>query len=150
MAVSMIRSFVFACLAFSICATSVWVPAHGQDLDLPKVRSTRQVDGLYENHPQLIAITGAMVTRFPGDEPGVKTILIRNEKFETVAVGLKAPAGARVVDAEGLHIYAGLIDAYHEVEVPFDKDRGTPYWNCLLYTSPSPRDLSTSRMPSSA
>eukprot|EP00829_Urostomides_striatus_P000338 TRINITY_DN10313_c0_g1_i1.p3 TRINITY_DN10313_c0_g1~~TRINITY_DN10313_c0_g1_i1.p3 ORF type:complete len:101 (+),score=55.33 TRINITY_DN10313_c0_g1_i1:32-304(+) len=24
------------------------------------------------------------------------------------------------------------------------------YFNCLLYTSPSPRDLSTSRMPSSA
>ena len=26
----------------------------------------------------------------------------------------------------------------------------TKYWTCLLYTSPSPRDLSTSRMPSSA
>ena len=26
----------------------------------------------------------------------------------------------------------------------------TAYGNCLLYTSPSPRDLSTSRMPSSA
>ena len=25
-----------------------------------------------------------------------------------------------------------------------------PYLPCLLYTSPSPRDLSTSRMPSSA
>eukprot|EP00831_Metopus_contortus_P073616 TRINITY_DN67151_c0_g1_i2.p1 TRINITY_DN67151_c0_g1~~TRINITY_DN67151_c0_g1_i2.p1 ORF type:complete len:140 (+),score=24.68 TRINITY_DN67151_c0_g1_i2:63-422(+) len=24
------------------------------------------------------------------------------------------------------------------------------FWGCLLYTSPSPRDLSTSRMPSSA
>ena len=24
------------------------------------------------------------------------------------------------------------------------------FWNCLLYTSPSPRDLSTPRMPSSA
>ena len=24
------------------------------------------------------------------------------------------------------------------------------YWPCLLYTSPSPRDVSTSRMPSSA
>jgi len=24
------------------------------------------------------------------------------------------------------------------------------FWDCLLYTSPSPRDLSTSRMPSSA
>ena len=27
---------------------------------------------------------------------------------------------------------------------------GIPVCNCLLYTSPSPRDLSTSRMPSSA
>ena len=26
----------------------------------------------------------------------------------------------------------------------------SPWDNCLLYTSPSPRDLSTSRMPSSA
>ena len=25
-----------------------------------------------------------------------------------------------------------------------------PYYNCLLYTSPSPRDISGSRMPSSA
>jgi len=29
-------------------------------------------------------------------------------------------------------------------------DEGGGYWDCLLYTSPSPRDLSTSRMPSSA
>ena len=28
--------------------------------------------------------------------------------------------------------------------------QGTWDWTCLLYTSPSPRDLSTSRMPSSA
>ena len=27
---------------------------------------------------------------------------------------------------------------------------GAPNTHCLLYTSPSPRDLSTSRMPSSA
>ena len=27
---------------------------------------------------------------------------------------------------------------------------GFGFWICLLYTSPSPRDLSTSRMPSSA
>ena len=35
---------------------------------------------------------------------------------------------------------AGLVNTLH----------GTVHWNCLLYTSPSPRDLSTSRMPSSA
>ena len=31
-----------------------------------------------------------------------------------------------------------------------EKDARMKYGNCLLYTSPSPRDLSTSRMPSSA
>ena len=31
-----------------------------------------------------------------------------------------------------------------------DEKLGTAYYICLLYTSPSPRDLSTSRMPSSA
>ena len=30
------------------------------------------------------------------------------------------------------------------------RKRGLQYMACLLYTSPSPRDLSTSRMPSSA
>ena len=29
-------------------------------------------------------------------------------------------------------------------------DNGSPYWDCLLYTSPSPRDRQKSRMPSSA
>ena len=28
--------------------------------------------------------------------------------------------------------------------------RKSPYWHCLLYTSPSPRDATLSRMPSSA
>ena len=31
-----------------------------------------------------------------------------------------------------------------------DQFQGTLFYTCLLYTSPSPRDLSTSRMPSSA
>ena len=35
-----------------------------------------------------------------------------------------------------------------------DKDRMIasigPFWDCLLYTSPSPRDVEESRMPSSA
>ena len=34
--------------------------------------------------------------------------------------------------------------------ISFVVDNSTNYTNCLLYTSPSPRDLSTSRMPSSA
>ena len=40
----------------------------------------------------------------------------------------------------------------HRVEFndPDSPDSGLVYKGCLLYTSPSPRDLSTSRMPSSA
>ena len=36
---------------------------------------------------------------------------------------------------------------YYTVEV---SSASHPFYTCLLYTSPSPRDLSTSRMPSSA
>ena len=35
-------------------------------------------------------------------------------------------------------------------DVGWINERGSDQNSCLLYTSPSPRDLSTSRMPSSA
>jgi len=36
------------------------------------------------------------------------------------------------------------------LETPYDSFYAITHFGCLLYTSPSPRDLSTSRMPSSA
>ena len=63
---------------------------------------------------------------------------------------------------EGVQGYDGWpvtreeLEPYYKQAVPFCKlasdDFSAPYWSniCLLYTSPSPRDLSTSRMPSSA
>ena len=38
----------------------------------------------------------------------------------------------------------------HGIGLQHVKPHGALYMDCLLYTSPSPRDLSTSRMPSSA
>ena len=49
-----------------------------------------------------------------------------------------------------------LVDLQHESnKIPetnknFDGEYIARIYGCLLYTSPSPRDLSTSRMPSSA
>ena len=45
-----------------------------------------------------------------------------------------------------------LRDRLDKIENYAPKDNNTPvlFETCLLYTSPSPRDLSTSRMPSSA
>ena len=45
--------------------------------------------------------------------------------------------------------YRKLARKYHP-DVSKEKDAETKFKDCLLYTSPSPRDLSTSRMPSSA
>ena len=61
------------------------------------------------------------------------------------AVNAPAPVGLPVVDSQDVfpvhRIYCvGRNYAAHAVEMG----------HCLLYTSPSPRDLSTSRMPSSA
>ena len=43
----------------------------------------------------------------------------------------------------------GLLDKITEW-LEDELDHNEPVLSCLLYTSPSPRDLSTSRMPSSA
>ena len=55
-------------------------------------------------------------------------------------------------------IEQALLSAYHNMEGHYPDSRAeidlktgkATIWACLLYTSPSPRDLSTSRMPSSA
>ena len=44
--------------------------------------------------------------------------------------------------------YKSPLREEHEPSFKVNTDRNL--WYCLLYTSPSPRDLSTSRMPSSA
>ena len=45
--------------------------------------------------------------------------------------------------------HAGTFAEYFK-DVPLDENDELKCFTCLLYTSPSPRDLSTSRMPSSA
>ena len=47
-------------------------------------------------------------------------------------------------------IPVGNTPLWHPVRLFKKHDFPELYFNCLLYTSPSPRDLSTSRMPSSA
>ena len=63
---------------------------------------------------------------------------IKNVAIEKIKAG--AP--------NALLIYGGQKNAYTDHGLRFDKDNSI--LSCLLYTSPSPRDLSTSRMPSSA
>ena len=43
-----------------------------------------------------------------------------------------------------------LLANREEIAEMLTLESGKPYWDCLLYTSPSPRDTDKSRMPSSA
>ena len=54
----------------------------------------------------------------------------------------KATLGASYVESN--------LEAADDFTRPFQEAMTAWCWGCLLYTSPSPRDLSTSRMPSSA
>ena len=57
---------------------------------------------------------------------------------------------AREVSGEHINDIGAKLNIDKEDLVPFGHDKAKISWSCLLYTSPSPRDLSTSRMPSSA
>ena len=46
--------------------------------------------------------------------------------------------------------YPTIADLMREQKVPQDYANTVHHRSCLLYTSPSPRDISGSRMPSSA
>ena len=67
-----------------------------------------------------------------------------SKKTDNILKGFKKTKDQNAVTVEQGKF---LIDGFDGVDnpglLPFTK-------NCLLYTSPSPRDLSTSRMPSSA
>ena len=50
-----------------------------------------------------------------------------------------------------VHVAPGADIGYWCSDIPAEAYQlAKAFWPCLLYTSPSPRDLSTSRMPSSA
>ena len=81
---------------------------------------------------------------------------IETLEFVSKYVGEKAsPMCGNTVshDRRFLSKYMPRLEAYfnyRHIDVSSFKEVAVRWMNCLLYTSPSPRDLSTSRMPSSA
>ena len=70
--------------------------------------------------------------------------------YNAMPTGLETNTGGTYVSnyfPQGL-LYACLVEAFMFLKGP--TDMLTLYENCLLYTSPSPRDRQKSRMPSSA
>ena len=59
----------------------------------------------------LFAITNARIVTVSGPEIENGTIIIRNGQIEAVGSSVTIPAGAQNIDARGLSVYPGMIDA---------------------------------------
>jgi imidazolonepropionase-like amidohydrolase len=59
----------------------------------------------------LLAITNARIHPISGPPIERGTLVIRGNRIEAVGAGVQPPAGAKIVDAAGAHVYPGFIDA---------------------------------------
>ena len=86
------------------------------------------------------------------DETALQNVVYGNEKITSRKYSqLKAYLYQAILSAlqlydEGTSVVYKLSNLLQQVQVLYNRS----HYSCLLYTSPSPRDLSTSRMPSSA
>jgi len=96
--------------------------------------------------PQIVDLVGDAPNNYPGgDGSNINNLDVVNAFFGTPS-STTIQVTLTINNLAPPPPPANLISAYWTVYWTFN---GTTYY-CLLYTSPSPRDLSTSRMPSSA
>ena len=78
--------------------------ATAQQIGNLTVQGTSGVPGVY-------AIRNARIVTVSGPEIESGTVVIRNGKIEAVGASASVPAGAQEIDARGLIVYPGMIDA---------------------------------------
>ena len=82
---------------------------------------------------------------------GYKIVCVMPENVSEERSTLLRSLGAEIIYSDGEYGSNGAIARAKEIVASNPGQYFFPYqYGCLLYTSPSPRDLSTSRMPSSA
>jgi len=99
---------------------------------------------------QTLTIEGTFTNASDG-KPGTYTLSTKlpNRYYSELVIGDKNLIEAYNGKSAWHQNAAGEIGTLVGAE-GFQLEAAGQYYNCLLYTSPSPRDLSTSRMPSSA
>ncbi len=93
--------------------------------------AAKPIDGLRDNRPRDFALQHATVFVAPGQIVDDATILIHESSITAVGKEVTVPAGYMSIDCSGKQIYAGLIDAYSEIDVPAPQG-DTGYWNANI------------------
>ena len=92
-----------------------------------QVRTTRPQVGLQENRPDRFLLQHAHVVVSP-DREFDADVLVQGQRIVQVGANLPVEPGTAVIDCEGRHIYAGLIDGFSEMDAD-SKDNGPLHWN---------------------
>jgi len=79
-------------------------------------------DARKQNNENIIAVLGATVIDGTGGEPSKQTVVIRGDRIEAVGSNVEPPAGARVINAEGMTLLPGLFDLH--THLPYSSVRG--------------------------
>jgi imidazolonepropionase-like amidohydrolase len=69
----------------------------------PRVQAQTAADTYAIRNARIVTVTGPVIER--------GTVVISNGKISAVGADVQPPAGARIIDATGLSVYPGLIDA---------------------------------------
>jgi len=87
-------------------------------------------NGMISQDPTWHALVGATVHPSPGRTIEDALVEFRMGRITRVEQGGTPSRGARVWDASGLHVYAGLIESYAEVDAPApDPESPGVHWN---------------------
>ena len=103
--------------------------------------AAKPIVGLRDNRPNDYALTGATVVTRPGQSIDNATVLIRDTTIIGVGQDLAIPAGFMSIDCSGRTIYAGLIDAFSEAEVPMPDSSSAGHWNSNVVPQRSAKDV---------
>ena len=124
----------------------------GQGLELARRGTEALIDGHSPNWILSCGFSCALV-----EDLSIGTIVVSNSIVDTA--GDEIVIDVKMADGPGLRVgrsvttnnIVRLVDDRRQLATTRDAIASdTQSYTCLLYTSPSPRDLSTSRMPSSA
>ncbi len=139
-----------------------WTDMDGLDPENPLIFATGPMTGIYPGARICVSGKSPVSNGVVGSTAATEfAVEIKNTGYDGIIFTGKSPEpvyllvtddGPELVDAKhlwGLDGETTLIKLNKEVKETLTK-RHPNVGLCLLYTSPSPRDLSTSRMPSSA
>jgi len=72
----------------------------------------------FASNPRTLAIRNAKIVSVSGPVLSKGTVVVRNGLIEAVGVNAPIPAGAWIIDGEGMTVYPGLIDAFSTIGIP--------------------------------